>query len=117
MVLKLAEVVRELRKDNEFLKYSVSKIAATVPISSVQTSSSAYCRPLTSVAVTDVLTHKAISSTLTVPTSAESGVKSYRDAASAFLQHKEFPGQVDCDGFTTVTHKISPAKLPQRPPL
>jgi hypothetical protein len=41
----------------------------------------------------------------TIPTTAKSGVKSYRDIVSAGLKHTEFPGQVDSDGFTTANHK------------
>jgi hypothetical protein len=41
----------------------------------------------------------------TVPISAKPRIKSYRDDASAGLQCKEFPGHMDSDDFTTVTHK------------
>jgi hypothetical protein len=105
MVLKLTEEVEELRKENEFLKSTVSKIVAAVPISLVQTSSSAHCEPLSSAAVTDVPVHVSMSSMSSVLTSAESGVKSYRDVVTAGLQCKEFPGPVTGDGFITVTHK------------
>jgi hypothetical protein len=98
MILKLTEKVQELCKDNEFLKCSMSKIAAAVSISSVQTSISAHCGPLISAAVTDVPTHRATSAMPTIPTSAESGVKSYRDVASAGSRRKEFPaaGRSQC---------------------
>jgi hypothetical protein len=41
MVLKLSKEVQERRKDNEILKSSISKIAVSVPVSSVQTVKSA----------------------------------------------------------------------------
>jgi hypothetical protein len=66
MVLKLTEEVQELRKDNEFLKSSISKIAAAVPLLLVQTSISAHCGPLTSPA-------------------AESGVKILQERCSSWI--------------------------------
>jgi hypothetical protein len=41
IVLKLSEEVQERRKDNEMLKSSISKIAVSVSVSSVQTVKSA----------------------------------------------------------------------------
>jgi hypothetical protein len=59
VVLKFTEEVQKLRKDNEFLKSSISRFAAAVPTLSAQTSNSALCGPFTP------------------------GGKSYRDVASA----------------------------------
>jgi hypothetical protein len=105
MVLKLSENVQLLRKDNEFLKYNLNKLAASAPAPAVPAMQPSIQGPST--LVYNDPEHKAADPALcSVSTNADAGSKSYKDILSAGLKPKVYG--VDSEGFTTVSYKKKP---------
>jgi hypothetical protein len=108
MVLKLCEDVHQLRKDNEYLKFQLNRFNINVPGPSVhiiRPSPSAQGSCTSDKAVLPPKT--AESAVCPASASADSGMKSYKDAVPAGLK-PSISGAVSHD-FTTVTYKNKPA--------
>jgi hypothetical protein len=78
------------------------------PLPAANSAKSASSGPLALAVCNDIPTQRATSSKSEFPTSAKSGIKSYRDVVSAGLQNVELSAEVDSDGFTMVSHKKKP---------
>jgi hypothetical protein len=105
MVLKLSEDVQLLRKDNEYLKCHLNKIATCAPTPAVPAMKLSFQGPSNLVYndPANNATHPALCS---ASTDADAGSKSYKDILSAGL--KPTVSGVDSEGFTTVSYKKKP---------
>jgi hypothetical protein len=105
MVLKLSKDVQLLRKDNEYLKYHLNKLAYSAPTPAVPAMKPSIQGPST--LVYNDPAHKAADLALcSASTDADAGSKSYKDILSAGLKPKV--SGVDSEGFTTVSYKKKP---------
>ncbi|KDR11797.1 hypothetical protein L798_14176 [Zootermopsis nevadensis] len=106
MVFKLSEDVQLLRKDNEYWKNHLSKLASSAPTPAAPATKSSIqgTTPL----VHNDPAHKAKDAVpCSASTVADAGSKSYKDVLSAGLKPKV--SSVDTEGFTTVSHKKKPS--------
>jgi hypothetical protein len=105
MVLKFSEDVQLLRKDNEYLKYNLNKLASSAPTPAVPALKPSIQGPST--LVYNDPARKAANPTLcSASTHADAVSKSYKDILSAGLKPKV--SGVDSEGFTTVSYKNKP---------
>jgi hypothetical protein len=105
MGLKLSEDVQLLRKDNEYLKYHLKKLASSAPAPAVPAMQPSIQGAST--LVYNDLAHKAADPALcSAFTNADAGSKSYKDILSAGLKPKV--SGMDSEGFTTVSYKKKP---------
>jgi hypothetical protein len=113
---KLSNDVAQLKSDNSALKIQLEGLQTSrqqppgllAPRPAANSTDSASSGPLALAACNYIPTQGATSSKSEVPTSAKSGIKSYRDVVSAGLQSVELSAKVDSDGFKTVFHKKKP---------
>jgi hypothetical protein len=105
MVLKLSEDVQLLRKDKEYLKYRLNKLASSALTPAVPAMQPSIQGPITLV-YNDLAHDTADPALCSASTNADAGSKSYEDILSAGLKPKV--SGVDSEGFTTVSYKKKP---------